>query len=110
MNVLILHGPNLNLLGEREPAVYGRVTLRGLNAAVRKEAARLAYTHCGLAMIQTSMICCFGLLVFSLSPFTPVARFAWLMFTLLQLALICDLIVLPAVLMCFSGKEKAATP
>jgi 3-dehydroquinate dehydratase-2 len=33
--LLVLHGPNLNLLGEREPAVYGRMTLARLNARVR---------------------------------------------------------------------------
>lgn len=30
-SVLVIHGPNLNLLGEREPAVYGRVTLAELD-------------------------------------------------------------------------------
>jgi len=41
MNILVLHGPNLNLLGEREPEVYGRETLAGVNAAIRKEARML---------------------------------------------------------------------
>ena len=40
MNILILHGPNLNLLGTREPAVYGRETLDDINAMLQTIAAR----------------------------------------------------------------------
>jgi 3-dehydroquinate dehydratase-2 len=39
--VLVLHGPNLNLLGEREPEVYGSITLVDLDACLEKEAERL---------------------------------------------------------------------
>jgi len=34
VRVLILHGPNLNLLGQREPDVYGRQTLADINASL----------------------------------------------------------------------------
>jgi 3-dehydroquinate dehydratase-2 len=36
--VLVLHGPNLNLLGTREPEVYGRTTLAEIDAALTAQA------------------------------------------------------------------------
>ncbi len=41
MNVLLLNGPNLNLLGQREPGIYGRTSLAEIEAQVRERAARL---------------------------------------------------------------------
>lgn len=41
MRVLVLHGPNLNLLGLREPAVYGHATLADVTAALDALAAEL---------------------------------------------------------------------
>lgn len=37
-NILVLHGPNLNLLGEREPAIYGKTSLEDINKEIENEA------------------------------------------------------------------------
>ena len=42
--ILVLHGPNLNLLGDREPEVYGRATLADIDAALSRQAEAAGHT------------------------------------------------------------------
>ena len=44
MQLLALHGPNLNLLGTREPGLYGSATLEQINGNLRERAAALGAT------------------------------------------------------------------
>jgi len=64
----------------------------------RKRSALWAYERCATAMTQTTLIGGFGLSVFAFSSFTPTQRFGVLMLTLLAVALVGDLIFLPAIL------------
>jgi len=42
--ILVVHGPNLDLLGKREPAVYGRATLADIDRRIAERAKELGYT------------------------------------------------------------------
>lgn len=42
--ILVLHGPNLDLLGKRQPEIYGNTTLAVLNQMISEEASRLSFT------------------------------------------------------------------
>ncbi|MBA2117972.1 efflux RND transporter permease subunit [Bremerella alba] len=64
----------------------------------RARAIKEAYSRCAMAMFQTTIIGGLGLAVFAFSTFTPTQRFGYLMVTLLAVALVGDLIFLPALL------------
>jgi 3-dehydroquinate dehydratase-2 len=51
MKILILHGPNLNLLGTREPEIYGTLTLADINTKI---VALAADYHAGLVCRQSN--------------------------------------------------------
>ena len=44
MKIAVLHGPNLDRLGKREPEIYGRATLKDLEKLIRTEARRLGFS------------------------------------------------------------------
>lgn len=51
MKVLVLHGPNLNLFGRREPHIYGTTTLAQINERLEQLAAELGVT---LEIVQSN--------------------------------------------------------
>jgi hypothetical protein len=83
---------------------------RGLQSGADNESAvRLAISQCGRAMLQTTVICAVGMLIFTFSDFVPTFRFGLVMALSLLAALVGDLIFLPALLISPLGRWIAET-
>lgn len=74
---------------------FGSRRARGMS---RKRAAWGALRQCSLAMVHTTLVCGLSLLVYAPSDFVPTRQFSFLMFGLLGIALIGDLLLLPALM------------
>jgi predicted RND superfamily exporter protein len=81
---------------------FFRHALRG--GGDRVAAVREAYRHSAGALVQSALVCGIGILAFSVSPFAPTRRFAWMLSLLVFAALVGDLIVLPALLTTQAGR------
>ena len=51
MRIMVLHGPNLNLLGKREPGIYGTLTLEEINSQLSALASEIG---CTLTFLQSN--------------------------------------------------------
>lgn len=51
LSVLVLHGPNLNLLGQREPGIYGSITLAEINHLLEEDGRQL---QVGVCIVQSN--------------------------------------------------------
>jgi uncharacterized protein len=84
---------------------------RGLDQAMsRHDAVLYGWRRCSGAMLQTTAIGGLGLAVYATSSFQPIAQFGLLIFLLLVLALVGDLVFLPALLASPAGRLFQARP
>jgi len=80
---------------------YRRALVRGLS---RQDAVHVTYQQCGFAMFLSSLVCGLAPMVFYFSSFLPASRFAWMMLLLLAIAVVGDLVLLPALVIGPAGK------
>lgn len=80
---------------------YRRALARGLS---RQDAVQVTYQQCGFAMFLSSLVCGLAPMVFYFSSFLPASRFAWMMLLLLAIAVVGDLVLLPALVIGPAGK------
>ena len=75
----------------------------------QQEAIVHAMQHCGLAMIQTTVVCGISVALYAFCGFLPTVRFGILLSAMLFAALIGDLVLLPAILSTRLGRHIAGT-